>query len=201
MLLAVASAVQAADTRPFACIGLIGLLSLTARLRRLEPPSSWLPTIVTLGRAVVTFLLAFAGPVLDGWVVMGVTFAVCGADALDGHLARRLNAASRLGARVDMESDAFLVMTVCVLHALRGELGAWVLTGGALRYAYVLFVELFGARGEAPRSNWARYSFAIAVSALALAFLPLGGLAFGLSAMATLIFIVSFARSFYWSLR
>ncbi len=201
MFCAVASSVQSGDTRPFACVGLIGLLSLTARLRRLEPPKSWLPTLVTLGRALATCMLAFAGPALDGLAIAALAYAVFCADGLDGYLARRLGAASRLGARLDMESDAFLVMTICVLHVVRGELGLWVLTGGLLRYAYVLFVELFGARGEIPRSNLARYSFGVSLTCLVAAFLPLHQAALALAVVATLILSASFARSFYWSAR
>lgn len=201
MLLAAAGAVQAYDTRPFACVGLIGLLSMTARLRRLEPPRSWIPTSVTLARAFLTFMLAFAGPALDGLVIACLAYAVFCADGLDGYLARRLDAASRLGGRVDMESDAFLVMTICVLHMVRGQFGLWVLLGGALRYAYVLFVAVFGARGEIPRHTLARYSFAVSLTGLTLGFLPLAGAQFWLVLTATLILAYSFGRSFYWSWR
>ncbi|MFF5566356.1 CDP-alcohol phosphatidyltransferase family protein [Streptomyces sp. NPDC012623] len=57
-------------------------------------------------------------------------------DAVDGRVARRTGTASALGARFDMEADAFLIMVLSVYVAL--SLGVWVLLIGAMRYVFVV---------------------------------------------------------------
>jgi phosphatidylglycerophosphate synthase len=56
-------------------------------------------------------------------------------DALDGWVARRTETASTLGARFDMEVDAFLILVLSVYVAR--TIGWWVLAIGAARYAFV----------------------------------------------------------------
>jgi phosphatidylglycerophosphate synthase len=56
-------------------------------------------------------------------------------DGVDGWVARRTGTASALGARFDMEVDAFLIF-VLSLHVAR-EIGPWVLAIGAARYLFV----------------------------------------------------------------
>ncbi len=59
-------------------------------------------------------------------------------DAVDGWLARRARTSSAFGALFDMETDAALVMALCLHAWLLGRTGAWVLLAGLLRYAFVL---------------------------------------------------------------
>jgi phosphatidylglycerophosphate synthase len=56
-------------------------------------------------------------------------------DGVDGWVARRTGTVSALGARFDMEVDAFLIFVLSV-HVAR-ELGPWVLVLGAARYLFV----------------------------------------------------------------
>lgn len=56
-------------------------------------------------------------------------------DAVDGWVARRTGTASALGARFDMEADAFLILVLSVYVARSA--GGWVLAIGAARYAFV----------------------------------------------------------------
>jgi phosphatidylglycerophosphate synthase len=56
-------------------------------------------------------------------------------DAVDGQVARRTGTSSVLGARFDMEVDAFLILVLSVFVA--ASLGAWVLLIGVMRYAFV----------------------------------------------------------------
>jgi phosphatidylglycerophosphate synthase len=56
-------------------------------------------------------------------------------DWVDGRVARGTGTVSALGARFDMEVDAFLLLVLSG-YAAR-EVGAWVLAIGAMRYAYV----------------------------------------------------------------
>nr|WP_202534134.1 CDP-alcohol phosphatidyltransferase family protein [Streptomyces sp. SID3212] len=56
-------------------------------------------------------------------------------DAVDGQVARRTGTSSKLGARFDMEVDAFLILVLSVFVAT--SLGAWVLLIGVMRYGFV----------------------------------------------------------------
>ncbi|WP_018546917.1 CDP-alcohol phosphatidyltransferase family protein [Streptomyces sp. LaPpAH-108] len=95
---------------------------------------------VTLGRATlvggVTALVAdsfeSAPPVT---LLVGLTAVALLLDGVDGKVARRTGTSSALGARFDMEVDAFLILVLSVYVATR--LGPWVLLIGAMRYAFV----------------------------------------------------------------
>jgi Phosphatidylglycerophosphate synthase len=55
-------------------------------------------------------------------------------DAVDGHVARRTGTVSALGARFDMEIDAFLILVLSV--NVSRALGPWVLLIGLMRYGF-----------------------------------------------------------------
>src|SRR5688572_28890857 len=59
-------------------------------------------------------------------------------DGVDGWLARRSRMVSAFGARFDVETDALLVMAMCILVWQHGKAGAWVLVGGMMRYVFVM---------------------------------------------------------------
>jgi phosphatidylglycerophosphate synthase len=69
-------------------------------------------------------------------VVVGATVAAL-LDAADGPLARRQGMASALGARFDMEVDAFFILVLCALIVQAGKAPEWVLAAGLMRYAFV----------------------------------------------------------------
>jgi phosphatidylglycerophosphate synthase len=56
-------------------------------------------------------------------------------DGVDGKVARRTGTVSEVGARFDMEADAFLILVLSVFVA--PSLGLWTLAIGLMRYAYV----------------------------------------------------------------
>jgi phosphatidylglycerophosphate synthase len=113
---------------------------LTAALHRRPSarlgPADW----VTQGRAVlvggvaalVAGGLGGATPVTPLVALASVALVL---DAVDGQVARRTGTASELGARFDMEVDAFLILILSVYVA--GPYGAWVLAIGLMRYAFV----------------------------------------------------------------
>jgi phosphatidylglycerophosphate synthase len=95
---------------------------------------------VTLARA--TLVGGVAALVADSFrgnppVAVLVTLATVALalDAVDGQVARRTGTTSALGARFDMEVDAFLILVLSAFVA--DSLGGWVLAIGALRYAFV----------------------------------------------------------------
>jgi phosphatidylglycerophosphate synthase len=116
--------------------GLLGCALRRAGRRSLGPAD-----LVTLGRAglvgTVTALvveeLTTGTTSVPALVVMAsVALAL---DAVDGRVARRTGTVSPLGARFDMEVDAFLVLMLSVYTA--GIVGPWALAIGGMRYAFV----------------------------------------------------------------
>ncbi|MEU0335807.1 CDP-alcohol phosphatidyltransferase family protein [Streptomyces sp. NPDC006193] len=95
---------------------------------------------VTLGRATlvggVTALVAdsfaSAPPVT---LLVAMTAVALLLDGVDGKVARRTGTSSALGARFDMEVDAFLILVLSVYVSM--QLGPWVLLIGGMRYAFV----------------------------------------------------------------
>jgi len=98
--------------------------------------------VVTLARAsLVTGVIALvadrfgtgAMPVRTLVVLASVALVL---DAVDGKVARHTGTASPLGARFDMEVDAFLVLVLSVQVALM--VTPWALVIGGMRYAFVV---------------------------------------------------------------
>jgi phosphatidylglycerophosphate synthase len=94
---------------------------------------------VTLARATlvggVTALVAEGATGPRIFVLVTIGTVALALDGLDGYLARRNNTVSALGARFDMEVDAFLILVLSVLVCQ--SLGYWVLAIGLMRYAFV----------------------------------------------------------------
>jgi len=88
---------------------------------------------------------------VDVLVVLTVVALVL--DAVDGQVARRTGTVTALGARFDMEVDAFLILVLSVY--VTGPMGEWALTIGAMRYAFVVATWLLPwMRGSLPARPW-----------------------------------------------
>jgi phosphatidylglycerophosphate synthase len=113
---------------------------LSRALHRSRPRSFGPANRVTLGRAIlvggVTALVAdsfeSSPPVT---LLVGLTAVALILDGVDGKVARRTGTSTPLGARFDMEVDAFLILVLSVYVSMR--LGPWVLLIGGMRYAFV----------------------------------------------------------------
>ena len=115
--------------------------------------------LVTLTRA--TLACGVAGLVAEAFVtdadVVGVlvplTAVALALDFVDGRVARRTGTASALGARLDGEADAFLILVLSV-HVARSD-GAWALAMGLIRYAYAVATWLVPwMQRELPPRYW-----------------------------------------------
>jgi phosphatidylglycerophosphate synthase len=97
---------------------------------------------VTMIRAMlVALIVSFIGePEIPRVAAAGTALAVVMIvlDGVDGWLARRSRMTSAFGARFDVETDAVLVMAMCILVWQHGKAGAWVLLGGMMRYLFVM---------------------------------------------------------------
>lgn len=132
---------------------------------------------VTLARAAGVGLLAGlafeppAGP--PAWAAVALATVAAVLDGVDGLLARRSGLASRFGARLDMETDALMILVLAVLAWRWERAGAWVLLAGLMRYGFVLA----GARwswlgGELPPSRRRQAVCVVQVVGLILALVP-----------------------------
>ncbi|MER7485684.1 CDP-alcohol phosphatidyltransferase family protein [Streptomyces sp. NPDC126497] len=113
---------------------------LSRALRRSRPRSFGAANRVTLGRAVlvggVTALVADSfqdSPPVSLFV--GLTAVALILDGVDGKVARRTGTSTPLGARFDMEVDAFLILVLSVYVST--SMGPWVLLIGGMRYVFV----------------------------------------------------------------
>jgi len=123
-------------------------------------------------------------------------------DGVDGWLARRGPGSSSFGATFDMETDALLVLVAGLKLQTSGRLGVWILLPGLLRYLYAVAISLLPAsHGEAPRSKLARFVFAIVIVSFVMSLWPVHPLHSWVAALATILLVVSFARSAFWSFR
>jgi phosphatidylglycerophosphate synthase len=160
---------------------------------------------VTLARATlvggVTALVAegATGPRIAVLVTIGTVALAL--DGLDGYLARRNNTVSVLGARFDMEVDAFLILVLSVLVCR--SLGAWVLAIGLMRYAFVAAAAVVPRlRAQLPFSRARKVVAAMQGGLLVVAAAPFvpHPVAVVLVAVALMALVWSFGRDVRWLL-
>lgn len=180
--------------------GLLGLLD--GAMRRAGKPALGPADVVTLARAllvggvtalVVDGLLTGATAVVP---LVGLAAVALALDAVDGRVARRTGTVSAVGARFDMEVDAFLILVLSAHVA--SIVGPWALAIGAMRYAFVAATWLLPwLNGSLPTSCVAKAIAALQGVVLVLASLPVLGapVAAALVAVALAFLCWSFARS------
>ncbi len=143
--LAVAVGLSGAGLSPAAwAVGVAcGVITNTALARGLSlyradrlGPADW----VTLARA--TLAVGVAALVADSFgqpapvtLLVSLAAVALALDAVDGWVARRTRTTATLGARLDGEVDAFLILVLSVYVARSA--GLWVLAIGAARYAFL----------------------------------------------------------------
>jgi phosphatidylglycerophosphate synthase len=131
-------------------------------------------------------------------VLVGLTVPALALDAVDGWVARRTGSASELGARFDMEVDAFLLLVLSAYVAQ--TMGGWVLAIGLMRYGFVVVgwvVPWF--RRRLPPRYWRKVVTAVQGIALTIAasgLLP--GIDEVLVAIALGLLVESFGRDVVW---
>jgi phosphatidylglycerophosphate synthase len=115
-------------------------IALSAGLQRAGMPKLGAANVVTLGRAsLVAGVTALVVTSIDRPVPTVLLVALVGValalDGVDGQVARRTGTTSKLGARFDMEIDAFLILVLSVY--IGGAFGWWTIAIGAFRYAFM----------------------------------------------------------------
>ncbi|MEU9914223.1 CDP-alcohol phosphatidyltransferase family protein [Streptomyces sp. NPDC051001] len=180
---------------------------LSRALHRHRPRSFGPANRVTLGRATlvggVTALVAdsfqSSPPVT---LFVGLTAVALILDGVDGKVARRTGTSTPLGARFDMEVDAFLILVLSVYVSMAH--GPWVLLIGGMRYAFVAAARVRPWLNAPLPPSTARKT----VAALQGVFLLLAAsgllpyaLEFGVVATALGALVWSFGRDILWLLR
>lgn len=149
---------------------------------------------VTLARAclvggVTALAVGSGGPPLVALAAVALVL-----DRVDGEVARRTGTASPLGARFDLEVDAFLLLV------LSATVGGWAIAIGAMRYAYVAAGRVLPwLPGPLPPRYWRKVVAAIQGIALVVV---LAGLLPALALAGPLALLVeSFGRDVRWRWR
>ncbi|WP_433803542.1 CDP-alcohol phosphatidyltransferase family protein [Actinomycetospora sp. CA-084318] len=154
--------------------GLLVLVLGTALLARSGVRSLGPAGSVTLLRLVLVAGVAalavqhLAGRPIPTAVLVGLAVSALALDAVDGWVARRTDTCTDLGARFDMETDAFLLLLLAVHVA--ADLGPWVLLVGGMRYLFVAAGWVWPwLRGELPTRYSAKVVAALQGVALVVA--------------------------------
>ncbi len=203
--LAVGSWIVAVPLREFAvpylalAAGVAVVASADASILRRQPRRSTPADRVTLVRAVLVACCAtMAVPVLLGGGPPGAFFVVMGGlafvlDAVDGAVARRTGSSSPAGARLDVQTDAALVLVLSCAAA--PGMGPWVLSIGLMWYAFVAAGQLRPSLRGVLRPNRLRKIIgAYQPFAFLLALTP--GVPEGLGAVAVVLALLTLVGSF-----
>jgi phosphatidylglycerophosphate synthase len=157
---------------------------------------------VTLARGLmvgaVTALVADrAGQDVPVALVVTLAAVALSLDWVDGQVARRTGTSTALGARFDMEVDAFLILVLSAYVAV--HMGPWVLAIGLMRYVFVAASWRFRWMNAPLPGSYARKVVAavqgIFLVVAASGLLPFAAVLVGL-ALASLVW--SFGRDVLW---
>jgi phosphatidylglycerophosphate synthase len=184
-------------------VGGVAVGGLARGLRRAGRARPGPADLVTLTRALlvgaVTALVvqvfgSFPEPGMPGLpVLVGIAGGALLLDAVDGRVARRTGTVSPLGARFDMEVDAFLIAVLSVL-ATR-SFGGWVLGIGLARYL-LWAAERVWPWLRAPVPPRYRRKVVAAIQGVVLTVAIAGVLPHGLAGLLLVIAAVLLAESF-----
>ena len=183
---------QGEPTVPYLSGVAVGFLAVTVVSRRTVaharkaagPQPLTAATWVTLARgwlliAFAGFLLADAPGGIGAWVPAGLFAAAAALDAVDGAVARRTDAVSELGGRLDTEIDALIVLAGTAAAVLGGRGSVLFLGVGLARYAFVAGIRLRRVRGlpvaDLHPSQFRRATGAIVLTTALLALAPVPG--------------------------
>ena len=181
-------------------------LIVTARMRSDQPaihPADWVTLTRALLIAGVAGLVAdsFGRPVSSTALVTLSTVALI-LDAVDGQVARRTGTATPVGARIDGEADAFLILLLSIV--VSQDYGGWVLAIGAARYALLVAGWLIPwLAAPLPPRYWGKVVAAVQGIVLTVAASGVPSRKAGMIAVAVALLLLaeSFGRNVIWLYR
>jgi phosphatidylglycerophosphate synthase len=171
----------------------------------MTPPGAGIhwANVITSVRLVLALSLWALGPAAS-WTIVAIASTGATLDLVDGPLARRSGRVSAFGARFDMETDAFLILTLSVFVWWTGHAGPWVVASGAMRYAFIAAGwGLPWMRGSLPPSVRRQAVCVVQIVALIVALAPIvtPPLSTAISAVGLAILTWSFALDVAWLAR
>lgn len=170
--------------------------------QRLGAANAVTATRSTLIGVVTAVVVTSLTQPVSALLLVGIVVPTLALDAVDGWVARRTGSASPLGARFDMEADAFLLLVLCAYDVR--IVGAWILAIGLMRYAYVAVGwALPWMRAAVPLRYWRKV--VTAVCGIALTLVATGLLPSPFEVLAGLValglLVESFGRDIIWLAR
>ena len=181
-------------------------LIVTARMRSDQPaihPADWVTLTRALLTAGVTGLVADSfGRPLAVTALVTLSAVALALDAVDGQVARRTGTATPVGARIDGEVDAFLILLLSI--AVSQDYGGWVLAIGAARYAFLLAGWLIPwLAAPLPPRYWGKVVAAVTGIVLTIAVSGVTSRLAGMIAVAVALLLLaeSFGRNVIWLYR
>jgi phosphatidylglycerophosphate synthase len=182
------------------------VLLITARMRSDRPtifPADWVTLTRMLLIAGVTGLVADSfGRPASITALVTLSAVALALDAVDGQVARRTDTATALGARIDGEVDAFLILVLSI--EVSRDYGGWVLVIGAARYAFLLAGWLIPwLRAPLPPRYWRKVVAAVQGVVLTVAASGVTSRLVGIIAVAVALLLLaeSFGRDVIWLYR
>jgi phosphatidylglycerophosphate synthase len=166
------------------------------------PGFNWANAVTSLRLGLVVSLWLL-GPAA-GWTLVGVAATGAVLDVVDGPIARRSGRTTAFGARFDMETDAFLILTLSVFVWRISHAGAWVVASGLMRYGFVAAGWLLPwMRAELPPSVRRQAVCVVQIVALITALAPIvtPPLSTAISAVGLAILTWSFGLDVRWLAR
>ena len=187
-----------------AVVLLVSTWLVAAGLRRRGMSRFGPANAITCARASLTGITtALAVTSLTQPVAPAIVVAIVGPalvlDGIDGGVARRTGTVSELGARYDMEVDAFLLLVLGVYVAR--PVGGWVLAIGLMRYGFVAAAWVLPwMRGTLPARYWRKVVAATqgVVLVVAIADVLPGSVAATMLAGSLGLLAESFGRDVLW---
>lgn len=127
-----------------------------------------------------------------------LAFVILILDGLDGYFARRQNTASVFGEYLDMETDAFYVLSLSMVLFQLDLFEIWILGIGLLRYAYFLVLKNVKApKQKEARAFRARLIAVLLMAAMALCFILPPVVHQPIMVIASGLVLYSFGESFW----
>lgn len=174
--------------------------SMAAYAERQLTPATWVTlTRATLAVGAAALTAESLVRSISPWPLVALSSVAIALDWVDGQVARRTATESALGARMDGEVDAFLMLVLSV--AVAPTAGAWVLAIGAARYVFLVAGWLVAwMRSPLPRRDWRKTVTAVQGIVLVIAsadVVPLRAIQLAL-AVALVLLAESFGRDVWW---
>lgn len=157
---------------------------------------------ITALRLTFAWLICYFGGSISPSIIFVLALLILMMDGIDGRAARLRNEVSDFGEFWDKETDAFLMLVLAMLIYLKALGPAWLLTMGALRYFFGIYIFLLKpSQRTERRSRLGRWIYVFSVAVLLSYFLPLPSWRNWMGGLAVLALLYSFGRDMLWMFR